>query len=273
MHFFIFLLSFLGAKLFAASPDFYTRDLFVDPYPEVVGIAKLDPLGNHNIYCSGTAISNNKILTAAHCVAYGDGDGLKYPLENYFVHLGEGVVDRNLMSDEIEKLYSVKAITFHPLYGKTEYQFSHDVAVITLNKILPYDFEFHYLFNIPKKPFKILMVGFGVREDENTGSWITSDMKSYFEFNMESPRFYLNEEKEPNELQVVDREKIKGTCKGDSGGPVFIENREGRFLYAITSTGEMKEYEQYGRTYYGRCGYDSKATIIHKHLDFILENL
>lgn len=260
--------------LLGALPDHYTKDLKKDPLPEVVALVKKNSMG-HVIYCSGTAVSKREIITASHCVAYGDGDGLKLPVSDLFIMTGHGVPDRELTPDEVYKLHQIESVTYHPQYGRTGYQFSHDVAVIKLKKDLPFNPKVNFLDELPSIPFEFLMAGFGVRETVDNGDWVTSDQKSFFLFDVKDDgRFYLSEDEFPNELKVVDSKEDRGTCKGDSGGPVFVVKDGVRYLYAVTSTGPMKVYKSpSGQESVGRCGFDSRATILQRHTEFLKDNL
>jgi hypothetical protein len=149
------------------------------------------------------------------------------------------------------------------------------VAVITLTRDLPFPVKTKLLPRLPEEDFDWWMAGYGVRETTENGDWISGDEKSVFILpSARSSRYYLDEDLNPNELAVIDRTFVLGACKGDSGGPVYVSVRGELYLYALTTTGPMKEYtDPSGGRSKGRCGFDSRATILDRHQDFLRQHL
>jgi len=87
------------------------------PWLVSIGIS----FGTYHHMCGGSIISENKILSAAHCF-------IKYPQFPFKVRAGEYELN---VDDGTEQERTVTNIAFHPNYNTTS--FENDVVVMTLN--------------------------------------------------------------------------------------------------------------------------------------------
>ena len=71
--------------------------------------------------CGGSIISNQHILTAAHCTAGGT-------TSNLMVHLGE-----HDTTDPVADIRTISAITDHPDYGAEKNDYAYDISILTLS--------------------------------------------------------------------------------------------------------------------------------------------
>ena len=154
--------------------------------------------------CSGVAIKDDMVLTAAHCLS---GEILKIRVFTQATY--------NPRSKSIEG----KSFDLHPEYNKDKSNYKADLAKIKLAEKLP---ESTMIFPILKNETnfkgKILRVGFGARANSNIRTLITPQFKDI----------------KANE-KVLELDDMY-SYSGDSGGPIFIQRDGQMYLAAIHST-------------------------------------
>lgn len=154
--------------------------------------------------CSGVAIKDDVVLTAAHCV---EGKILDIKVFN------QATYNPNANS------WKAKTFEIHPEYNKTSSNYKYDLARIKLTSKLP---ETTTIYPILKneKNFKgqLIRVGYGARSDSNIRTLITPQFKA------------LN-----NYEKVLELDDMY-SYSGDSGGPIFIQRDGQMYLVAIHST-------------------------------------
>ena len=155
--------------------------------------------------CSGVAIKNDIVLTAAHCL---DGEILKVRVFTQSSY--------NPNSEAIE----AEHFQLHPSYNKTKSNFRSDLARIKLSQKLPSSTVIYPILKSAKNfNGKLLRVGFGARSiNSNVRTLITPEFKD------------LKPETEVLELNDM------YSYSGDSGGPIFIQRDGQMYLAAIHST-------------------------------------
>ena len=153
---------------------------------------------------SAVAINKNTLLTAAHCL---EGEILKVRVSLDSSYNPNG------------NFYEVESYDLHPDYdsGKSNYRF--DLAKIKLKNDLPSDMKIYPIIkNDNKLSGTLIRLGFGARDEQNCRTLINPEFKDLRKYD--------------NVLELND----KFSYSGDSGGPVFLQNKGQMYLVAIHST-------------------------------------
>ena len=154
--------------------------------------------------CSGVAIKEDVVLTAAHCL---EGKILKIKVFNQASYNPES------------KFWSAENFEIHPDYDKSSSNFKADLARIKLSEKLPSSTMIYpILKNESNFKGKLLRVGYGARSQSNIRTLITPQFKTLH--------------KETKVLELDDMYSYSG----DSGGPIFIQRDGQMYLVAIHST-------------------------------------
>lgn len=153
--------------------------------------------------CSGVAIKDDMVLTAAHCL---EGKILKIRVFTQASY--------NPRSKSIE----AKSFDLHPEYNKEKSNYKADLAKIKLSEKLPESTVIYPIMKNDNIRGKILRVGFGARSNNNIRTLITPQFKD----------IKINE-------KVLELDDMY-SYSGDSGGPIFIQRDGQMYLAAIHST-------------------------------------
>ncbi|CAH0546523.1 unnamed protein product [Brassicogethes aeneus] len=222
-------------------------------FPFMVGL-----IINSNSFCGGTLISENYVLTGAHCAVV---------IKTVHVLLGA----HNISAEEPTQV-TIKGekVTVHPKFDIETFQ--NDIALIKLSQPVN-PTESIQIVNLPTRSTKdnnyyaasVCSLGWGLTEDKSRSS--IDDISQVLRFvnvtilDIYSCGEYFNTESKEfiNESNFcVSGHKNKGTCSGDSGGPLMHEDVQ----IGIVSIGS---------TFCEMC-YPSVFTNIAKFLDWIQEN-
>lgn len=224
------------AALTAASPagaiTFGQPDGNRHPYVGAL-IAEYDPdEAGPDLLCSGTLISPTVFLTASHCTAFLESEGI-------------GASDVWVTFDPAYKPGQSTLIggTYftHPEFG-----FSgpggrsdpHDIAVVVLDApvagVTPARLPTLNLLNtLPLRSLRFTAVGYGTVRDVKTGGFNTLYFDGVRRFATQS---FLSLTKAWLNLSMNPSTGSGGTCYGDSGGPHFLG--DSNLVVSITVTGD-----------------------------------
>lgn len=175
-----------------------------DGWPAVVALVRADGVP----FCSGTIVDPRHVLTAAHCLA--DPEGIE--------------VFAGADPDGEGARRAVTAIRIHPDYDP--YRYAADLALLELDEPLD-DWLPPTILEDPRALVgaHVRVVGFGLPAGDD----------------LEADR----DKREGLALVTsIDAEEIElapdpsQPCRGDSGGPVFVETEDGPLLVGVVSSGD-----------------------------------
>lgn len=239
-----------------------------------ISILTKDKSGQEGIAtCTGTLISKNLVLTAAHCLADSGITTIAVVFTN-----DENTATKN------DVRYGVDAVIHADFLKGIDPQAEsgsantwNDIALIKLDSDAPTDFKFARL---PASSSavkllansKVTLAGFGITNavvrrivKDQKGQQNVLDVASTGSGTLRKVDGITVKGMSSNQKEIIlDQTKLKGACHGDSGGPAFINANDGQTVQVgITSRGTNK---------LGNCNENSIYTSVAAHLDWISEN-
>lgn len=215
------------------------RDADINEFPHMAAIGyesqKTTTPTSYEFRCGGTLISDNYVLTAAHCVNRNDA----VPV---IVRLGKtSLYDDN--DGETATDVKIERIITHEDY-KNRLK-THDIALLKLEK--PVKFAHNIWpaclsFDTQGLLKNMSIIGFGVKnnDDKSTSKWLLKAEVDEFPLDECIAKFKTIPASKPIiKGQVCAHSPISfsDTCQGDSGGSMSYKKDQQFFVYGITSYG------------------------------------
>ncbi len=227
-----FLLLLTFSLLSACQPEHHGSDSGVDDSTEeIVGgttVSRQDAISKHLVfiynekdttYCTGTLISSNLVVTAAHCIKNISatmtlGFGLDFTEGTMQVRYSTGSVVHNSFRKD-------------PIYER------NDIALITFSGGLPEGFEPAPLANakvFANVKSEIIAVGYGKIKGTRNLSHDDSGAGRLRKVTLK-----IQSKSNNGKTFEVSQQDGRGICYGDSGGPAFIKIKNKFYLVGVTS--------------------------------------
>jgi len=195
----------------------------------VVGIVMVmdDGMG----ICTGSLIDKRIVLTAAHCLSEAEG-----AIRKMYVVFGTDI-SKATRDNVRAAVTGVVNEAFAPTNSDATW---NDVALIKLSEDAPADFK---LARLPssstdaalKPGVKVLQIGFGKAEANRNATKDTSGI-------LRSVSGIALIEKSADGRELHFNEATKGSCNGDSGGPAFIRDTDGKLTQVgLDSRGNLED--------------------------------
>ncbi len=173
-------------------------------------------------YCTGTLISKDVVLTAAHCFA-DFAAAIDTTVEDIVKHsrVGFGVATAKSLQDRRVQFRKIKSVRLHQQYvvdsvntATTTPMF--DIALVKIDGVAPAGFKSAKLAtqsSVIRKGLPVTLVGFGLT-DGLRGTDAVQMMKVTVE--VDNPRLSATQ----FSYKVING---KSACSGDSGGPAYVK--------------------------------------------------
>lgn len=174
--------------------------------------------------CTGSVLTANTILTAAHCVPE-EGE---YKASALYV-----VFNSDLKSIVKENVRKVVSTAVHPSWGveKQGDKNTHDLAVLKFAGSLPENYHQANILwtkNQIHKGLTVTLAGYGLIETDGENVKHSDHLRKV---DVDVAGAWGKTE------VVLDQSRGKGACHGDSGGPAFVNLNGIDYVWGVTSRG------------------------------------
>jgi secreted trypsin-like serine protease len=189
-----------------------------------------------DVLCSGTLIAPTVFLTAAHCTAFLEAEGISQVWVTFAPDYDEDATTT-------AGLFAGSYVT-HPEFGSGGAADTHDIAVVLLQQapagITPAQLPTAGLLDELKASHQLrsqtfTAVGYGTVREDKTGGPHAFFFDAIRRYALQSA---LNLEKAWLLLSMNPSTGSGGACYGDSGGPHFLGGVDSNLLVSITITGD-----------------------------------
>ncbi|OLY85521.1 Proclotting enzyme [Smittium mucronatum] len=189
-------------------------------------------LGSTGVVCTGSLISSNAILTAAHCLVNSSGS----PYDSSEVSVSVGSLE-NIQSNP--NIYGASSLITHPKYDRSAK--TNDIGIILLKSSVTQVSQFAKIYDLPvQSSIQLQAAGWGVTSNDPS-SQAPSSTLIYAPISISSSDSCLkyNSNWSGNNGPVICTQNVNGqdTCFGDSGGPLAVSSDSSRPILGITSFG------------------------------------
>ena len=174
-----------------------------------------------DIFCSGSLISPNTIVTAAHCIK-----AIKPRQATYIVfglsESGADVQGRKIINAAFNETYQADA--------PDEAKDLNDLGIARFAGDLPAGYAPAEILDDPtvlKTGSQVYIAGYGYTDGKNQ---LNAGTLRYTEVTIQDGAYGANE--------IKTDESHNGSCNGDSGGPALVEINNKFFLWGATSRGD-----------------------------------
>lgn len=208
----------------------------------VVAIINTSDLGSFSI-CTGTFITKNIILTAAHCVSKNSSE--------IWIKFGNSI-----FSDKKSISLSVKNIIQHPNYESQKndlalVQIINDKNILIQPVALASDLDI-------LKPNNFILFGYGVNTSDES---VADQMQGVGDLRkLQILSKFISSE---SDKFIVDQSNGYGVCSGDSGGPAFVLNAKNKYVLMGVASGVRQSESQ------TECSNQSEFTKVSAYQDWI----
>ena len=201
----------------------------------VVGIFNTESM----TICSGTLIPNERILTAAHCVA-------SAPIGIHVIFrtdLNEFIANPDASRGDVR---STRFVAVHPGWNHGSKEDENDIALIGLDRPAPVDYIVQSFTQQQRQisaGTTALIAGFGANEIAHDPA--TGKIRHLGPGILRESTVKISDVGE-NEV-LVDQSAGSGACVGDSGGPGYLIESGKILLWGVVSRGSNNECNAVGK--------------------------
>lgn len=204
-------------------------------------------------WCTGTLISNDTVLTAAHCL----NNGTRFSYQLIFSKYPRA-------SEQTTR--PIADLKYHLDYQPATVNHRNDIGILRIKGSLPPGFapmDLPTAKDVELKERNFYAAGYGVTTAKR-GNPSDSGILRYTAqqivgspINSSQSQFYVNQR------------NGRGICFGDSGGPAFMKFDNRRVVVGIASAVYAPSSVGKGREDYDICRYDAIYTSVFHYLDWI----
>ncbi|MBX2849977.1 MAG: serine protease, partial [Acidiferrobacterales bacterium] len=214
-------------------------------FPEYTLVIFTDGRGNVTGLCGGTVIASNKVLTAAHCA--------QNRASTYFLIPGFYSFNDNITATDLKR---VSRVIDHPRYSNQSFDF--DIAVMTLSQstsIRPAS-VIKGGNQLVGKVGEVIGTGLTATSPQPTVPDVLLSVEAPIISNRECSERYLSltgsNPITSNMVCAGFRDSGKGSCSGDSGGPLYVKTGGGKAIAGVVSFGLRRCEAQRATSAYAR---------------------